>query len=133
MAELLSVRELARLALPDAYGLLKGGKLTLRQIWLAAHGARKYRRAVAEGDIAPEPEQDRRVDRCAGCKAMTMTGTSGEANGGMIIKMWCGTELTERPEASPPECGCLVGLKVNGVVVPAAKTVVGSSRCSVWE
>lgn len=145
-AEALTLRDLARFCSEDLLSKidLKKLRLPLKHMWVAAKGAREYREAVAEGDIAAEEDAALRIHGprgCENCPSMTMTGAEVKgapvvAEGGQVIKCWCGPELEEHPEAivngrAAPTCGCLVALKVNGKMIPAGRTVVASKYC--WQ
>lgn len=129
MTVTLSLRELAALGTEEVLAKATRGELQLKHLWVAAKGAEKYVAAVREGDIADPLIADLRAEGfCARCPSMTITETDLIADGGHVFKCWCGPALEEH--AGPrPTCGCLVGLKVNGKVIAAGKTVVGKEKC----
>lgn len=127
----LSLRQLAALGAEELFTKAKNGELRLNHLWVAAKGGEKYRAAVAAGDIADPLLAKMRADSpagCSGCPSMTITETDLVHEEGHVFKCWCGPALEEHG-GPRPTCGCLVALKVNGKIVAAGKTVVGSERC----
>lgn len=96
--------------------LLKDGKVGLRDMWMAAHGATRYAAAMATGDIAPDGEIEIRRACCRACPSM-MVERSDNAEG---ESAWCGKPFKDNmDDPRRPTCGCLL----------AGKTAVASERC----
>lgn len=99
------------------------GELSPDKVWVSLKGAAEYFRSVADGDVAFEPVQQERLEKCQACKLSTTTkGTSAPGS-----SRWCGPKFKDQGPGKP--CGCLVGMTVEGVEYPAGKAVVGSERC----
>lgn len=107
----------------------KSGELTAENIWLALKGATKYRKAMHKGDVAsPELALLRAGMQCAACRTCQQRDTGIERDGGIVLALSCGP-LLEEHGGTEPSCGCLVGIRINGRVLPAGKTMVRSEVC----
>lgn len=95
--------------------LLAGGKVGLRDMWMAANGATRYAAAMASGDVAPDIEIEIRRACCRCCPSMVVA-RSDNAEG---ESAWCGKPFNDRLGEKLPTCGCLL----------AGKTAVASERC----
>ena len=96
--------------------LLADGKVGLRDMWMAAHGATRYAAAMAMGDIASDLDIDIRRGCCRACPSMVVE-RSDNAEG---ESAWCGKPFKDyTTDAKRPTCGCLL----------AGKTAVASERC----
>jgi hypothetical protein len=108
----LATSELIRMAL--------AGELGPREVWTALRGAEKYRRAVADGDVADPATQQARADKCWACPSSTSRTTSTAATG-----VYCGQPMRE----TPITCGCLTAIRIEGKTYAGGKTVVASEQC----
>jgi hypothetical protein len=101
------------------------GELTAGQLWTALKGAERYRRAMADGDVAAEAEALRRARICAACPSRS----SEEKRAVNATAHYCGEAFVARLSPPEPTCGCLVGLTVNGETTAAGKVYVLSEQC----
>lgn len=120
-----SVSDLVRAGGDTLVRMALRGDLEPRHLWVAVRGAQKYREAVAHGDVASDAELRMRGERCQACPHATrepsaIAGTE---------KVYCGTPF----EPGEQTCGCLVGVSVNGVLMPGGKPSVRTETCWGWE
>ena len=111
---------LTRYAISTLIRMAQAGELAPSHLWVALRGAAKYVAAVRAGDVADDATQQARAATCNGCRSARVRETETEA-----VAVHCGVPFDEGRDT----CGCLVAIRVEGVVYPAAKTVVGSERC----
>lgn len=106
------------------------GELSRAHLWTAFRGASRYIRALAAGDIASPSDAANRLSVCLACPHATR-GLEKSVAEGPAQGVYCGQPLLEQLEDDnpTPTCGCPVALSINGVFEPAAKVLVGSSRC----
>lgn len=126
----LTLKELAALGAEELLALAERGELAPRHLWVAAKGQSRYLKAIATGDIAADVEQVMRAGKCARCPIATVTKVVGGKMDG-VEKLWCGTPMDEHQDSGG--CGCLVALRINGEIAPAAKPAVDSEQCPLGE
>jgi hypothetical protein len=126
---MIAAKQAVRIGAGEVQAKYLRGELSREHVIVAARGAEKYAVALARGDCAEDEVASERVNRCATCPSMTMTDTGSELDGGIVIKCWCGPALEDHTKGVLPTCGCLVALRVNGQMLPAGKSLVGSEAC----
>lgn len=128
---MLGLLELVQLGTAELKSLANSGEIRMKHVWVAAKGADKYRKAIADGDLRPTERALSCARRCAGCPSRTTRDI--KVNGLDVSVGHCGPAFEEIPEGNrkglPPTCGCLVSLTFAGQIYAAGKTIVGSERC----
>lgn len=114
-----SLGKLIALAADELTSLALSGKLPARDVWTAIKGGRRYFAAIASGDVADEATQAARAATCWACKSSTSRTTQAGTG------VYCGQAFKEGKDT----CGCMVGLRINGEIYAAGKTVVGTEAC----
>jgi hypothetical protein len=112
--------QLVTLATSELIRMALAGELGPREVWTALRGAEKYRRAVADGDVADPATQQARADKCWACPSSTSRTTAANATG-----VFCGTPFRD----GVMTCGCLVAVRIEGKTYAGGKTVVASEQC----
>lgn len=127
MSDHLDLLELLALGESTLVSKALAGELRPRHLWVAIKGAKKYRAAIRCGDLRGQDAADAFVATCDRCKCCTVEASY--INGQTVAKMFCGPSFENRLDQPEPTCGCLVGLRVNGELVPGGKAMVASEKC----
>jgi len=117
----MTLAELVKLGSGALVDMALSGTIRPRHVWTAFKGAERYRRAMADGDVAVITHAEARVAKCGECPRRTDHPKEGGS-----VAHYCGNPFEELDEGP---CGCLVGVTVDGAMLPAAKTLVASETC----
>lgn len=118
--------QLVKMGTDTLVGMATNRQLRPEHLWVARRGAAKYRKAIANGDVAEPDQAAERASQCALCTSMRLVNPT------MILddpSMYCGAPFEERLGDNPPTCGCLVGVSVQGKPLPGGKALVASEQC----